>query len=203
MRKSRGLTLQEVADLAGVSLSSVKKLESSGDGIHLLASTLDEILTAMATRAPLGPSEIDRLCAATDRRFESFEGLNEEAERRKRAAEASASRPTAHEPSVEERITHAVHLLLAAGMGESVMVQLEALAALHGEQIAERERTPRRTFSVVHPERQVGNMIMRDISHYAIDDDDPEPRRKQPIDEPQSQPPEQDDDRDTSHNTGS
>lgn len=71
-----------------------------------------------------------------------------------------------------------------------------------GDQIGEKERVNKRRFQVHHPERRVGDMVMRDISHYAVDDDDPEPRQMRPLDQPQS--PERDQsDTDTRDNTGS
>jgi len=203
MRKSRGLTLTELAEQAGVSLSSVKKLEASAVEVNLLPNTLDTILTAMAMRAPLGPSEIERLSAAVNRQYESFERLNELAERRLRAADLSPTPSVRGEPTLEDRINHAVHLLIAAGMGETVLVQLEALASLHGERIAEQQRTPRtRRFQVLHPERRVGDLAVQDISHSEVNDDDGEPRQLRPLSEPRSPSPENAD-TDTSNHTGS
>ena len=118
MRKSRGLTLVDLAAQAGVSLSSVKKLEASADEVNLLPTTLDAILTAMAMHAPLGPSEIGQLSKSVGRQYESLERLNDQAQRRLRAANASPTPTKRDEPTLEERLQHAVHLLVAAGMGK-------------------------------------------------------------------------------------
>jgi len=206
MRKSRGLTLVDLAAQAGVSLSSVKKLEASADEVNLLPTTLDAILTAMAMHAPLGPSEIGQLSKSVGRQYESLERLNDQAQRRLRAANASPTPTKRDEPTLEERLQHAVHLLVAAGMGETVLVQLEALAELHGQRIADQERTPRkRRFQVHHPERQVGDLTVQDISHYEVDDEDDrrEPRQLRPIDEPKSPAIDPADDTDSNNNTGS
>ena len=202
MRVSRGFTQDQLAELAGLSESSVRKLEASGDSVIMRAKNLNAILTAMAMRAPLGPSEIQVLCEATDRLYESFEALNDEAERRKRAAELAPGGGRNADPTLEERISICVNQLIAAGMGPFVLSQLEAMTQHFGEQIAQQQRRPTRRLQVHHPERQVGDMVIRETSHYAVDDDDPEPRQMRPLDQPQS-PHHDQSDTDTRDNTGS
>lgn len=139
MRKSRGLTQDQLADAAGVSTSTVTKLEASGAELNIRATNLDALLTALAQRAPLGASEIQVLAEATDRRYESFEAINTRAAQLAKAAQLGPSPRVQGEPTIEERIERAIHLLLAAGQGETVAVQLEALAAHYGHLISEQE----------------------------------------------------------------
>lgn len=163
MRKSRGYTLIELAEHAGVSLSSVKKLESSSTEVNLLSTTLDTILTAMAMRAPLWPAEIKFLSDAIGRHYDSIERLNDVAAKRLRSSVDAPTSPGRDEPTIEERIHHAVHLLIQAGAGEIVLTQLEALAKLYGERIADEQRTDtRRRFQVLHPERQIDGYTVQD-----------------------------------------
>ena len=206
MRNSRGLTREQVSEAAGVSVSTIQTLEASSERITIRASNLDSVLTVLAQRAPLGPSEIKILCEATGRLFESFEAINERAEQLKRAAAMGPSPRPKAEPTLEERLAHAMHLLVQAGAGEIVLTQLEALAALYGERIAESERQPstkRRRLTVEHPPRQVGEMVVRDFTHYHIDDDDEQPRQLHPKgDKPSTRKP-PDEDADSMNNTGS
>lgn len=205
MRISRGLTREQVSEAAGVSVSTIQTLEASGERIKIRASNLDSVLTVLAQRAPLGPSEIKILCDATDRLFESFESINDRADQLKRAAAMGPSPRAKAEPTLEDRINLAVHLLIQAGAGEIVLNQLEALASLYGERIAESERQPptRRRLTVEHPPRQVGDMVVRDYTHYHIDDEDPQPRQLYPKGEKPPRPKQADGDSDTMNNTGS
>ena len=174
MRKIRGYTQEQLAEAAGCSTSTVVKLEASGESLSIRPTNLDAILTAMAMRAFLGGPEIQVLVEATGRRFESIEQINDRAEQLRRAALAGPSPRTSHTPTDEERIDRAVHMIIAAGQIESLLVQLEALASLHSQQAADHERTPRpkRRLRVRRSLRREGTMDIEDIAHYPIDDDD-------------------------------
>lgn len=147
MRKSRGYTQDQLAQASGVSSSTVKKLEWSTDSIDLSDSSLDAILIALAQKAPIGASEIHVLAKATGRKFESIERLNDRADELRSAATQAPTPRTTSDPTIEERLMRVIHRLIAAGQGEDVLVQLEALAARYDEQIAKQERTaaPKRT----------------------------------------------------------
>lgn len=131
--------------MSGVSITTVKTLESSGDRITIRASSLDAILTALAMRGYLGPSEIKFLSEATDRRWESFEDLNFRAEQLKdKSSNDTRTRPTA-DPTREERFIAAFRLLEDLGQGDAILTMIEALAAQAGAQLANDQRTPKTT----------------------------------------------------------
>jgi transcriptional regulator with XRE-family HTH domain len=183
LRKSRGLTQQQIAVQAGVSESTVRNLEASSDQISIRSNNLDAILTVYAQRAALGPAEIKIIAEATNRRYESIESLNDRANQLKTAELRSPASPLAHEPTTEERINHAIQQLLAAGAGDIVLAQLEALVGVYSQQIADAERTPsRQRFQVVHPMREVNGKRMQDISHYEVPDEQ-EPGQRTPSEE--------------------
>lgn len=205
MRISRGLTREQVAEGSGVSVTTIQTVENSSKQIRIRPSNLDAILTALAQRAPLGAAEIRVLSDATGRLFESFETINERAEQLKRAAAMGPNPPRTTEPTLEDRIQHAVHLLIQAGAGELLLLQLEAMASHFEASITQDNRQPRgrRRLSVEHPPRQVGDMVVTDYTHYHIEDDEPEPRQLYPKGEKPPKPKHTDEDSDTMNNTGS
>lgn len=157
MRKSRGYTQDELAQVSGVSISTVRNLEWSGDSINIRGSSLDAILIALAQKAPIGASEIHVLAQATGRKFESIERLNDRADELRNAAMHAPTPRKPTEPTIEERLMRVIHRLIAAGHGEDVLVQLEALAARYDEQIAKQERTAAPKHTPRAPERPVGH----------------------------------------------
>lgn len=183
LRKSRGLTQQQIAVQAGVSESTIRNLEASAEEISIRSGNLDAILTVYAQRAALGPAEIKVLAEATGRRYESIESLNERAQELKAASLRSPASPLSREPSTEERIGHAIQQLLTAGAGDIVLAQLEALVGVYSKQIADAERTPaKRRLQVHHPERQAGGFTVQDTTHYVVEEGEA-PRQLRPMGE--------------------
>ncbi len=200
------MTQLELAERAGVHITTIKRYEAMGNDFKVRQSYLDAILTVMAQKTPLGPSEIKIVSDATGRHYESIESINAEAERKLRAVDKGSASSMRKEASVEDQAIVIVHQIIAAGGGELMLAQLKAMASHYGEQIAEQERTPRRRFQVHHPERQVGDLTVQDISHYEVDEDDDgprAPRQLRPIDEPKSPAIDPADDTDSNNHTGS
>lgn len=202
MRKSRGLTREQVSDQSGVSVSTIQTLENSTESIAIRDTNLDAILTVLAQRAPMGGSEIQVLVHATGRLFESFEALNDRAEQLRRAAMRGPTPPMPHEPTLEERAVQAVHQLISAGQGEVLVAQLEAMVRVYSNEIAQdsRQERAKRQLRVRHPHRRVGDMVIEEISNYDIDDDD-QPIAKRPITDPDTRPQPREDS-DTMDSTG-
>jgi len=159
MRKSRGFTQDHVVAVSGVSISTLRTLESSGDKITIRPANLDAILTSLAMRGYLGPSEIKVLCEATDRVWESFEDLNFRAEQLKNESSNDLrTRPTSTEPDYEQRFMNAARALMETDQATTALTIIEALAAQAGIQLASDKRAPKsttnppaRTLRVAHP----------------------------------------------------
>ena len=206
MRNSRGLTQEQVTMMSGVSISTVKSLESSDDSITIRASNLDSILTALAMRGYLGPSEIKVLCEATDRVWESFEDLNFRAEKLKNdSASDLRTRPPVNEPNFEERFMSAARALMNTDQGITALVMLEALAAQVGIDLADQHRSPKstqqsnpskRTIRVAYPPKAgpVPGSVQQDYANYEV--------TGEPIDPPAQSKPQSDIINPSSHNSG-
>lgn len=190
MRKSRGLTQVQLAESAGVSLTTIKKLEGMSSELQVRDRNLDAILTAMARKASLGPSEIQQLADATDRLYDSFEALNTRADQLNMEAMLGPMPTKRRDLSVEERIAMGVHTLIAAGQSRILLAQIESLVRVFEDEIEHQAKSERsvRQLRVRHPERRVGDMVIEDISHYEVDDDD-QPRERRPVSDPDNRPP--------------
>ena len=181
MRKSRGFTQEQIVSASGVSVSTVSALESSGDRIVIRPANLDAILTALAMRGFLGPSEIKVLCEATGRVWESFEDLNFRAEKLKNESSTDLrTRPKSKEPDFEERFLIAARTLSGTAQGQTALTMLEALAAQLGNQLAAESRAPKstkgahkRTLRVAYPsvEGPTPGSTQQETVEYEVDDD--------------------------------
>jgi transcriptional regulator with XRE-family HTH domain len=183
MREQRQMTQNEVARVSGLSPSGVGSIEAGRrepreSSVHLF-------VTALATRRPLNPVEIQRLANLTGREPSFFEDANERTGSRSAAPEPP--RGIRSRVELAGRLQRALDTLLSSGAEVEAIELLESIARWSstarvvadprddppGEQTSEHERQALRTIRVVYPEQPgpVPGSVSQDYRQYDVHED--------------------------------